>query len=232
MTQIERAGRGDPARPVATATIFSSVPHSTATLPAMKVKVYSRTAGQLDWERCVLDLHRLPAVTEFIAVRPDERTEALWHQVQAVVHIPSGSKWEAEVYCTKCSPNHPRRIAYGSTMSQHGSTQEQGGQDEPQSKLLTEEQAAEAAGVDRKTIRRLIESKRLPAADYGSGKKHMYRIHRDDLTRVMKDPPAPVVTQKPHRQFSDASAAYLPWNRGKDATKPTSMQQTSKPKRK
>ena len=44
-------------------------------------------------------------------------------------------------------------------------------------RLLTEQQAADLAGVHRKTIRRLIEQGRLKAADYGTAGQHNYRIH-------------------------------------------------------
>ncbi len=197
----------------------------------MRVKVHSRTAGELDWECHRLELHRLPAVDEFIAMRPDGGTDARWHQVQVVVHVPFGSECEAEVYCTECGPNQPRRIAYGSTMPKPESIQEQGGQDGIQRKLLSEDEAAEAAGVDRKTIRRLIEAGRLAAADYGTGKKKLYRINRDDLPTVQQEVPD-TIKVKPHRQFVNASAAYLPWNQAKATAKPASNQPSSKQKNK
>lgn len=50
--------------------------------------------------------------------------------------------------------------------------------------LLSEAQAAQAAGVSRKTIRRLIEKGRLRAADYGTGGHHNYRINPSDLVIV------------------------------------------------
>ena len=60
--------------------------------------------------------------------------------------------------------------------------------------LLTEQQAADAAGVHRKTIRRLIEQGRLKAADYGTARQHNYRIHPDDLARVAPIPAPKSVT--------------------------------------
>ncbi len=60
--------------------------------------------------------------------------------------------------------------------------------------LLTEQQAADAAGVHRKTIRRLIEQGRLKAADYGTSRQHNYRVHPDDLARVSPLPDTATVT--------------------------------------
>jgi excisionase family DNA binding protein len=57
-------------------------------------------------------------------------------------------------------------------------------------KLLTEAQAAKLAGISQKTIRRLIKSGRLPAKDYGSGSKHLYRIAPDDLHLIESTEPA------------------------------------------
>jgi excisionase family DNA binding protein len=50
--------------------------------------------------------------------------------------------------------------------------------------LLTESQAADAAQVDKRTIRRLIETGRLRALDFGSGKRHHYRIDPVELHEV------------------------------------------------
>lgn len=54
----------------------------------------------------------------------------------------------------------------------------------PARPLLTEQQAADLAGVSRRTIRRLIEQGRLAAADYGTASQHNYRIHPDALADV------------------------------------------------
>lgn len=51
------------------------------------------------------------------------------------------------------------------------------------SRLLTEQQAAVLAQVNKKTIRRLIETGRLRAADFGSG-RHCYRIDPSDLQSI------------------------------------------------
>lgn len=87
--------------------------------------------------------------------------------------------------------------------------------------LLTEKQAASFAGVDRKTIRRLIEAGRLPAADYGTGKKKLYRINPDDLLSIKRGIPAPDVRLRPHRQAANVAAAYLPWASAKASPSPS-----------
>lgn len=59
--------------------------------------------------------------------------------------------------------------------------------------LLTEEQAAAELQVDRRTVRRLIESGRLHAIDVGGGRRSHYRIHPDalrDITSGNSRPPA------------------------------------------
>ena len=55
-------------------------------------------------------------------------------------------------------------------------------------KLLTEAQAAHAAGVSTKTIRRLIKQGRLRAADYGTAGHHLFRIHPSNLVIVKAGP--------------------------------------------
>ena len=50
--------------------------------------------------------------------------------------------------------------------------------------MLTEGEAAIKANVSQKTIARLIRDKRLDATDYGTGGKHLWRIHPDDLRKV------------------------------------------------
>ena len=85
-------------------------------------------------------------------------------------------------------------------------------------RLLSEKQAAEMAGVSRKTIRRLIEKGRLKAADYGTGHHRNYRIHPDDLASVETFPSAPsephIVMRPDHltrrRRQSSSAAAFLP----------------------
>jgi len=69
----------------------------------------------------------------------------------------------------------------------------------PEGGLLTEAQAADQAGVSTKTIRRLIEQKRLPAADYGTAAQHNYRIDPADLSRVMGSAKKEEAAQPSHR---------------------------------
>ena len=69
----------------------------------------------------------------------------------------------------------------------------------PDGALLTEAQAAEQAGVSAKTIRRLIDQKRLPAADYGTAAQHNYRIDPADLSRVMGSTKKEEASKPSHR---------------------------------
>jgi hypothetical protein len=50
--------------------------------------------------------------------------------------------------------------------------------------LLNEREAATLSDKDRRTIRKLIEQKRLPASDFGTGTRHFYMIRRQDLTQI------------------------------------------------
>jgi hypothetical protein len=50
--------------------------------------------------------------------------------------------------------------------------------------LLTEQQAAEEAQVDRRTIRRLITTGQLKASDLGGGRRHCFRIDPADLRAI------------------------------------------------
>jgi excisionase family DNA binding protein len=90
-------------------------------------------------------------------------------------------------------------------------------------KLLTEKEAAELAQVSVKTIRRLIEKKRLKAEDFGTGSKHMYRIDPTALTSMNREPetqPAQVIPiPRPlRRRPNRAAASYFP--RVPEGTKP------------
>ena len=54
--------------------------------------------------------------------------------------------------------------------------------------LLTETQAAKEAQVDKRTLRKLILLGRLRALDFGSGKRHRFRIDSMDLYNVTSEP--------------------------------------------
>ena len=58
--------------------------------------------------------------------------------------------------------------------------------DLPRVILLTEAQAAAALQVDKRTLRRLIESGRLKAVDISSGFRRHYRIDPADLRDMAK----------------------------------------------
>jgi excisionase family DNA binding protein len=77
--------------------------------------------------------------------------------------------------------------------------------------LLTEEQAAEYAGVNRKTIRKLILAGRLEASNYGTKRKQHYRIHPDALANIKPvPPPAPIPRQRRRRTLPTESDSWLP----------------------
>jgi excisionase family DNA binding protein len=87
-------------------------------------------------------------------------------------------------------------------------------QHQPNATLLTESQAAAAAQVDKRTIRRLIETGRLQALDFGSGKRHHYRIDPAELHAVQPvvDKPAitPPLPRRRRQQPLCSLSAYLP----------------------
>jgi excisionase family DNA binding protein len=85
--------------------------------------------------------------------------------------------------------------------------------------FLTEEQAAKEVQVDRRTIRRLIDSGRLKATDFGSGGRRLYRIDIADLKAIANpghnDKTAmPLQPTRSRRRARSAllapAAAYLP----------------------
>jgi excisionase family DNA binding protein len=85
--------------------------------------------------------------------------------------------------------------------------------------LLTEKQAADELQIDRRTLRKLIESGRLQAVNVGGAHRKHYRVHPDALKEIIPDnsPSAVKVTQwRTHRrsrlrQSSSSSArSYLP----------------------
>lgn len=68
--------------------------------------------------------------------------------------------------------------------------------------LLTEREAAAVVQIDRRTLRRLIQSGRLRAVDIGSGKRRYYRIDPSDLRRIAPNvsPPESTISRpRPHR---------------------------------
>src|ERR1700690_3890400 len=90
--------------------------------------------------------------------------------------------------------------------------------DPPIPVFLTEDEAAMALRVDKRTVRRLIVSQRLRAVDLGSGgKRHHYRIDASEL-KAVADPVESVVTPTPigraqrrrHSASAGSVSAYLP----------------------
>ena len=82
--------------------------------------------------------------------------------------------------------------------------------------LLTEKQAAAELQIDRRTLRRLIESGRLRAIDVGGGLRRHYRIAPAELVAIANAEatnvtPYPEVRVQSRRSSSRASiASYLP----------------------
>lgn len=153
----------------------------------MQILLHTRTASEFDWQKKPITLSRLPATGEYISVQGDGN-EAMWHEVRLVVHVAGAREIEAEIYCNRIGPTVMRRLAWTSTLRQSETTLPTVAQsDEPSSSslvFLTEEQAAQVAGVDKQTIRRLIEKGRLKATDFGTGKRQFYRIAPEDLMAV------------------------------------------------
>ena len=80
---------------------------------------------------------------------------------------------------------------------------------------LTETEVAQMVKVSKKTIRRLIQAGKLPAANWGTGKRSNYRIHVDDVAafgrRDQADDPRPARIRRRHRPPLPTSVeAYLP----------------------
>lgn len=78
--------------------------------------------------------------------------------------------------------------------------------------LLTEDEAAAMAKVHPRTIRRLIEKGLLPAANYGLGRKKLYRIAPSALASVQAaKPPAPVEPRRKRRAVAVATTPGRAW---------------------
>lgn len=76
--------------------------------------------------------------------------------------------------------------------------------------LLTEEQAAQLAGVSRKTIRKLIKAGRLQAVDLGCRNKHHYRIKAESLATIQSPAAdAPVVPRHSRRATRQATTGTM-----------------------
>lgn len=84
----------------------------------------------------------------------------------------------------------------------------------PSATLLTENQAADVAQVDKRTIRRLIETGRLRALDFGSGRRHHYRIDLAELHAVQPVAKKPIIMTPHNRRRRHlplpSLAVYLP----------------------
>jgi len=72
--------------------------------------------------------------------------------------------------------------------------------------LLTIEEAARIAGVCPRTIRRLYDAGKLPAANYGTGRKKVLRIDPAVLSNVQPfEPPPPRESRRRRRTRAAAN---------------------------
>jgi len=84
--------------------------------------------------------------------------------------------------------------------------------------LISLSEAAREAKVDRRTIRRLIQSGRLRALDFGNGTRRLYRIDPADLRAITSKsiptaPPTPISQPRRRRRRSASSPSvsqFLP----------------------
>jgi hypothetical protein len=77
--------------------------------------------------------------------------------------------------------------------------------------VLTMEQAAQMVGLSKWTIQRRCEDKRLKCADWGKGKRHIWRTWPEALQDILPpDVTLPSVPpRRPGRRPRSASAAVL-----------------------
>lgn len=65
--------------------------------------------------------------------------------------------------------------------------------------FLTESEAAQALRIDRRTLRRLIDSGRLHAINIGSGRRRHYRVAKIALAEVSSTQPSPLQIESRRR---------------------------------
>jgi hypothetical protein len=150
-----------------------------------------------DPQGITVDVARIPMAGEFIMI--ENNGVEIWHRVQLVAMVPMGdiaakvltvwmSKAEARKYAERNEPEPSWKRQY---------------------ELLTEEEAAAVAKVHPRTIRRRIDAGELPASNYGSGAKKIYRIKPGDLAVVQLSEPPPGPERRRRRYVPATSAA--PW---------------------
>ena len=121
----------------------------------MRILIHSRTGGEFDWRKKLVDLNRLPSIGEYIAATMKDGGSGEWHEVRLVVHVADKSNWEAEVFCNRIGPEQAKKLGWTATMPSN----------EPSAMpvMLTLDQAAKACGTSRFTVQRLIAAGRLQA---------------------------------------------------------------------
>lgn len=133
---------------------------------SMRVLIQTRTAGELDWTKGIVELVRLPAIGECVSASVGEGQKRAMHKVLLVVHVAEAKDHDAELYCNRLVPADAEAMP---TLPL----------------LLTIQQAARAAQVSERTIRRLLESGRLKGANYGTGRDRSdWRLTPDALADV------------------------------------------------
>lgn len=155
----------------------------------MKIHFHSRTRGNFDWEKRVIELHRLPCVGEYLAVAASGG-EIGHHEIRLVIHVVTGGEVEAEIYCNRIGPKQMERLGWSSTLtdaeSKTGAPVASGADSsaERARRVLTLAEASREAQVSVKTIRRRIAEGRLEATNYGTAKRADWRIAPEALASL------------------------------------------------
>jgi len=74
----------------------------------VKVLLWTRSGGKYDWKSEPCELARVPAVGEYVAVGPD----AVWYQVQLVVHMTGSQDHAAEAYAMEANRDQAKLRAF------------------------------------------------------------------------------------------------------------------------
>jgi excisionase family DNA binding protein len=139
-----------------------------------------------------IELARVPAVGEFIAT--DSNVAGGGYQVQLVVWMPVDAPFAATIIGQVLSLDDLHALASVISPSASATTAQVDAL-----RMLTVEEAGKFAKVSPWTIRRLIERGKLPASNFGSGRRDIYRIKLEDLSRVQPFQPPPP-RERPRRR--------------------------------
>ena len=165
----------------------------------MKLLLHSRTADQFDWSRETIELIRFPNVGDYIKV-PAVDGDSDHHEVRMIVHVAQGGDVEAEIFCVKVGPTQIGRLGWKNTLGRDQVPAEEP-DNQPSVMMLTVAQAAKAANTSERSIQRLIQSGRLAAVEYGTGKRNKsYRISVEALAAVKPLEKPEAAPQVPHHR--------------------------------